>query len=105
MTTIDEILTIANQLANEGKQPSVAMVKAKLTQSIPLPTIIKTLKSWQHDPNFTTQLKESKPSHANENNNELALNDTIEKALNEALKPVLSELKEIKALLKQLADK
>ena len=52
MTIIDEILICANQLANAGKKPTVALVKAKLSQRAPLATVITTLKSWQHQPDF-----------------------------------------------------
>ena len=100
MTIIDEILTIANQLANEGKQPSVALVKTRLTTSVPLPTLIKTLKSWQHDPEFTT-LKSSQPHCAIKEESKAE----IDEKLSLALAPVLSELKEIKQLLKQIVDK
>jgi hypothetical protein len=44
MTIIDEISICANQLANAGKKPTVALVKAKLRQAVPLPTLISTLK-------------------------------------------------------------
>jgi hypothetical protein len=52
MNSTEEILVIANELANEGKKPSVALIKTRLTQTIPLPTIISVLKNWQHQPNY-----------------------------------------------------
>ena len=53
MTIKDEIITIANRIANEGKKPSVALIKTKLSEPVPLPTIIAVLKKWQHNPNDT----------------------------------------------------
>jgi hypothetical protein len=54
MTIIDEILIAANKIANEGKKPTVALVKAKLSTPTPLPTIISVLKTWQHDESFVS---------------------------------------------------
>ena len=54
MTASEEILTIANKIANTGKLPSVALVKGRLTQKVPLPVIISTLKAWQHEPEYIT---------------------------------------------------
>ena len=67
MTNIDDILITANTIANEGKKPTVALVKAKLSQPFPLPTIISVLKNWQHDKNFI--------SHHQENNVEVTVNN------------------------------
>jgi len=100
MTIPDEITIIANQLANEGKTPSVALVKAKLTQIVPLPKIIGVLKVWQHDPKFiklpsTNNLKDKETVRE-----KVADNKTIELALD----PIKKELSEIKELLNQLLD-
>jgi uncharacterized protein YlxW (UPF0749 family) len=42
-----ELEAVLTQLANEGKEPSVALVKARLSHSIPMPAIISTIKSWK----------------------------------------------------------
>lgn len=34
-------------LVSEGKQPSVALVKARLAQNVPMPIIIQALQSWK----------------------------------------------------------
>ena len=98
MTISEEILAIANQVANEGKQPSVALIKARLTKTVPLPTIIKILKTWQHDPAFTSVNTENEQEKANNETKTNELSATIERALS----PVLQELKEIKALLQDM---
>ncbi|MGX9418774.1 hypothetical protein ACXJY6_18545 [Vibrio sp. RC27] len=43
----EELEAVLTQLTNEGKEPSVALVKARLSQSIPMPAIISTIKSWK----------------------------------------------------------
>ena len=103
MTIFDEISIIANKLANEGKKPTVALVKNKLSSPTPLPTIISALKSWKHDPEF---IQDHKPTE--QSNDTIApsnADDTqqlIEIAIEQALKPIKQELAEIKALLKQV---
>ena len=57
MTHTDEILTLANQLANAGKMPTIALIKARLSAQVPLAIIINTLKSWTHNPHFTSHIK------------------------------------------------
>ena len=95
MSISEEILTIANKIANEGKKPTIALIKKKLTSSVPLPTIISTLRVWQHEPDFTS-IKTNEPTEiqSEEKNKEttevLALIDI-------ALAPIKQEL----ALLKQ----
>jgi hypothetical protein len=97
MTTFDEILIIANQLANQGKKPTVALVKSKLTSAFPLPTIIKVLKSWHHQPEFI-QFKEP-----NAVKSALTIKkqkvDEIELIVENALTPIKAELDDIKSQL------
>ena len=99
MTTSEQVLTIANQLANQGKKPTVALIKAKLATPIALPIIISCLKNWQHDPLFTCA------ASAIENKDD-NLNDTSElaQALEQALVPIKAELAEVKMLLKRLTQ-
>ncbi|KJY85379.1 hypothetical protein TW81_00650 [Vibrio galatheae] len=42
-----ELKEILEQLHAEGKEPTVALVKARLTTSVPMPALITTLKSWK----------------------------------------------------------
>ena len=97
MTTFDEILIIANQLANQGKQPTVALIKSRLATSFPLPTIIKVLKSWQHDPEFI--------NISNQQTSEKELLTTVKETqeikliIEEALLPIKAELDDIKSQL------
>ncbi|MFT5757667.1 MAG: hypothetical protein ACI9LM_002403 [Alteromonadaceae bacterium] len=100
MTTFDEILIIANQLANQGKKPTVALVKSKLTNTFPLPTIIKVLKSWQHQPEFirTSEIAARKSVLTTE----MKEVDAIELIVEKALIPIKAELDDIKSQLASL---
>lgn len=93
MSIPEEILTIANKIANEGKKPTIALIKKKLTSNVPLPTIISTLRVWQHEPDFTS-IVTNEPTEKQEKDEEkpevLALIDI-------ALAPIKQEL----ALLRQ----
>ena len=100
MTPSDEITIIANQLANQGKQPTVALVKAKLNQSVPLPTIIGILKSWQHDPTFIQFERNTEKEKSVKKSPTISLE--LEQAIKQALKPINEELSEIKGLLNKL---
>ncbi len=99
MKISDEILAIANQLANENKKPTVALVKAKLSRAAPLPMIISTLKAWQHDPTFISASNEQAKEQEIIEDSEIAIEIT------KALAPVKQELAEIKALLETLLKK
>ena len=102
MTITDEITIIANQLANQGKKPTVALLKTKLKTPVPLPTLISILRNWTHDPKLITLTGETKKLV--EENKTLALNSPeiemmITKAIATALEPIETELAELKALI------
>ncbi|MGY3568960.1 hypothetical protein J4N42_03460 [Vibrio sp. SCSIO 43135] len=42
-----ELETILAGLAAQGKEPTVALVKSRLTTSVPMPALITTIKSWK----------------------------------------------------------
>lgn len=100
MTISDEISIIANKLANQGKTPSVALIKSKLSQPTQLPQIIAILKTWQHEPDFIAppqaEPSVSEPVDTNYNHDELT------KMIAHAVAPLETELREIKTLLQQL---
>jgi hypothetical protein len=107
MTIFDEILISANQLANEGTKPTVALIKGKLSQRVPLPTIIQTLKSWQHDPLFIKlPVNEISPIDIATGNtlqvNVSDLDEKIKLSVNQALEQELSDIKEELNSMKQL---
>ena len=116
MTIIDEILICANQLANAGKKPSVALVKAKLSQPAPLATLITTLKSWQHQPDFislTVKEEEQVNPEALKNNTAALLDsllesgllkEMIQQTLEQELSGIKKELSDIKLLIANLSE-
>ncbi|QOL24540.1 hypothetical protein LP316_09230 [Thalassotalea sp. LPB0316] len=97
MTNIEEIIITANILANQGKKPSVALVKAKLTQNVPLPLIISTLKTWQHQSDYIAP-KSAKP--AEQKVAEVALDENIKQQIDQAvalaIKPLAEEIEQLK---------
>lgn len=60
--SLQHIVDAANQLAREGKKPSVALIKSRITQPANLREIIETLKTWQFDPNASVP-ESSAPKH------------------------------------------
>lgn len=107
MTSIEEILTIANKLADQGKKPSVALIKTKLSHSVALPTIISVLKTWQHQPNYQADNNETtvinEPSNNEPSNNETLLDkEDVELMIFTALKPIKDELAQLKKLFRKI---
>ncbi|ROV59898.1 hypothetical protein EGH82_11605 [Vibrio ponticus] len=43
-----ELEQVIETLVQEGKEPTVALVKARLKTSIPMPALISTIKSWKN---------------------------------------------------------
>ncbi|WP_456296078.1 hypothetical protein M1D72_17970 [Vibrio sp. AK197] len=43
----DELESVLQALHDEGKTPTVALVKARLTTQVPMPALVSTLKSWK----------------------------------------------------------
>ncbi|EEX65324.1 hypothetical protein [Vibrio metoecus] len=59
---LEEILT---SLSQQGKEPSVALVKARLKTPVPMPAIIATIKSWKS----TQRIPKVEIATANASNN------------------------------------
>jgi hypothetical protein len=116
MTIHDEILICANQLANAGKKPTVALVKGKMSQRAPLAVLINTLKGWQHQPDFITPIKveeeqvNQKPaiSETSELLESLLKNGSVKKIIQQSLEQELSEMKkelsDMKLLINNLTE-
>jgi hypothetical protein len=102
MTITDEIIIIANQLANQGKKPSVALVKTRLRKPAPLPTIISILRNWKHDPKLVEISTESNDVET-EKKHLTSISSEIEKAIKHALQPIEAELEELRALVNELS--
>jgi hypothetical protein len=102
MTINDEILILANQIANLGHKPTVALIKTKLTIKAPLPIIISALKSWQHDPTFITLSKVQESDTKKEENSASLNRSTFENELSNELAAMKKEIAELKGLVKKL---
>ena len=50
-----EIIRIANELAAKGLTPTTAMIKARLTQPVPMAELLKVLSQWKQQPVATTE--------------------------------------------------
>ena len=59
-----EIFRIANQLQQQGKTPSVALVKAKLSSPMAMPQIIQALQAWKQNPALGTDIPEPQAGEA-----------------------------------------
>lgn len=100
MTINDEILALANQIANNGQKPTVALIKGKLTKTVSLPTIISTLKNWQHEPDFVAQSQESKQATIEASND--SETEPLRQLLNEELAQMKEDIVELKTLIHEL---
>jgi len=106
MTNFETVTIIANQLANNGKKPTVALIKAKLATPVPLPQIISTLKSWQHEPENCTfpapeVAEQSNDEESVENKSVVIPTAELQAIIEQAIAPLKQELADIKALLKK----
>ncbi len=102
MTITDEIIIIANQLANQGKKPTVALVKTRLRKSAPLPTIISILRNWKHDPKLIEMTIETNDVEV-EKQHLTSISAEIDTAIKAALQPIQAELVELRALVCELS--
>ncbi|MGR5176099.1 hypothetical protein ACPV4B_07440 [Vibrio parahaemolyticus] len=60
-----EIEAVLSALDAEGKEPSVALVKARLKSKVPMPALIAVIKSWrsnQHVPKVEVAAETQEPS-------------------------------------------
>ena len=61
-----ELKQVLEQLHREGKEPSVALVKARLSTSVPMPALITTIKSWKNAQRVP-KVEIAVPDQANDN--------------------------------------
>ncbi|UWZ99229.1 hypothetical protein [Vibrio splendidus] len=43
----EELKSVLERLQAQGKEPTVALVKARMSTSVPMPALITTIKSWK----------------------------------------------------------
>ncbi|WGW01851.1 hypothetical protein QF117_09635 [Vibrio sp. YMD68] len=87
----DELTSILSSLAKEGKEPTVALVKARLSSSVPIPALITAIKSWKNSNRVpkvevavANTLEQDKIAHLEQQINQLIQRVTVlEEKLNE----------------------
>lgn len=72
-----EIIRIANELAAKGFTPTTAMVKARLSQPVPMAELLKVLSQWKQQPTAPHE-RESLPEVAPQPAPELTLQQLSE---------------------------
>lgn len=55
--TQQHIFAVANQLAREGKKPTVALVKTRLANPVPMRELLEALKVWRFSPDIAAETK------------------------------------------------
>jgi len=89
-----EIISICQQLSKEGKEPSVALIKARLSRPAPMPFVIAGLKQWRANPDMKVeQQDEGKEPKSAQN-----------QSLEQRVSALELEVKELKQLIKQLVE-
>ncbi|WP_188014877.1 hypothetical protein [Vibrio harveyi] len=86
-----ELETVMEQLQQQGKEPTVALVKARMKTPVPMPALIATIKSWKSANRIPkVEVAVQKPK---EENRIAALEETVAKltARVEELEAKLSE--------------
>lgn len=101
---MDRIILIAQQIAQEGKTPNTAMIKARLPKNVPLPAIIQGLKMWQDNPNKQINTP-TEPALINNAKPESASFDLLlEAKIAQQLAPLIDEIKQLKAEINALKE-
>ncbi|MCL9782770.1 hypothetical protein M9194_15145 [Vibrio sp. S4M6] len=89
----NELESIIESLVNQGKKPTVALVKTRLTTPIPMPAIIATIKTWQSSQRVPKV--------------EVAANETLDKMsmLEQQVLSLTQRIAELEAQLETLINK
>ena len=96
--SLQHIVDAANQLALEGKKPSMALIKSRLVQPATMRDIIETLKKWLFDPNAIVPPKSTPTSTSADVADPTAvLIATAIASVREEIAPLRQEMNELKA--------
>ncbi|GHB76601.1 hypothetical protein GCM10008107_27650 [Psychrosphaera saromensis] len=54
-----EIIRICQTLSQQGKEPSIALIKSRADKGTPMPTVISGLQQWRANPSLDIPLDET----------------------------------------------
>ena len=86
-----ELEAVMEQLQQQGKEPTVALVKARLKTPVPMPALITAIKSWKSAQRVP---KVEVAAHAHTDNDRLA-------ALESTVKKLVARIEELEAKLSE----
>ncbi|MFH4830761.1 hypothetical protein [Vibrio diabolicus] len=86
-----ELETVMEQLQQQGKEPTVALVKARLKTPVPMPALITAIKSWKSAQRVP---KVEVAAQAHTDNDRLA-------ALESTVKKLVARIEELEAKLSE----
>lgn len=87
----EEIISICQQLSEEGKEPTVALIKARLSKPAPMPFVIGGLKQWRANPNVKL-----------ENRSEVNDSSTPTQTIEQRVSALEEEVKDLKMVIAKL---
>ena len=94
---MDHIILLAQQISQEGKVPSIALLKARLPKNVPLPSIIQGLKLWKENPQkAVTVPAEADINESIENKHNTSFDALIDTKIKLALTPLIVEIDTLK---------
>ncbi|WP_371189162.1 DNA-binding protein [Thalassotalea maritima] len=100
MSNLQNIYQTAYQLAQQGKTPSVALIKGKLGPGTPLTQIIKGLQTWQSNP----ELGKPEQTVAKDNTAHSSVGaEASDKQLEQLLAPLIAQISELNQQVAKLS--
>lgn len=85
MQIANQVRIIANKLKAEGKEPTTALIKARLAQPAALPAIISALQAWKAAPDLPVEQEQEPVTQANQDSSEQSQLDRIEAKLDKII--------------------
>jgi DNA-binding transcriptional MerR regulator len=95
MRNLDYIIQLCHEINQQGKTPSVALIRNKASQTLSIPEVIKALQSWKANPRQSTPQLTKAPDRSNVL--DLSLEERISQ-LEEQLAKVTEQLATLTAL-------
>ena len=92
---ISDIIQICQTLKQQGKQPSIALIKSRADKGTPMPTLISGLQQWRSDPNIELTQENLDTSSTNK---PLTLEERV-KTLEQEVKDLKHEITELKSFI------